>query len=93
MNKSELVKFVAKEAGSTTSTAAKHVDAVFAAIQGALKQKDAVRLIGFGTFSTRLRKAGTRRNPRTGEEVKVEQKYVPVFSAGTELKNVVKGAS
>ena len=44
------------------------VDAVFGAIEAALKKQEEVRLVGFGTFATAQRKAGTGRNPRTGED-------------------------
>ncbi len=45
-----------------------------------------VELRGFGAFSTRTRRARTGRNPRTGESVPVEEKRVPHFKPGKELR-------
>ena len=69
MNKMDLIAAVADQTELSRAKAAEVVDAVFGAIEGALKKKDEVRLVGFGTFATAERKAGTGRNPRTGEEM------------------------
>ena len=42
---------------------------------------------GFGAFSVQHRKERTGRNPRTGESVHVEEKYIPRFKTGKELRN------
>jgi integration host factor subunit beta len=43
-------------------------------------------LRGFGAFSVKNRPARTGRNPRTGEAVEVEEKWVPFFKTGKELR-------
>jgi integration host factor subunit beta len=48
-----------------------------------------VELRGFGAFTVKRRDARTGRNPRTGEAVPVEQKAVPFFKAGKELRERV----
>jgi integration host factor subunit beta len=62
------------------------VDVVLDEISTALEEGDRVELRGFGAFSVRKRDARTGRNPRTGEAVLVEEKYVPFFKAGKELR-------
>ena len=57
---------------------------------GALKKKDTVALIGFGTFKVGQRKARKGRNPQTGEEIKIKAKKVTKFVAGKALKDAVK---
>jgi integration host factor subunit beta len=47
---------------------------------------DRVELRGFGAFSVKNRPARVGRNPRTGEQVDVEEKYVPQFKAGKEIR-------
>ncbi|MCM8829560.1 MAG: HU family DNA-binding protein [Candidatus Omnitrophica bacterium] len=89
MNKAELVDAVAKVV-STKKEAAAAVDAVLDAITGSLKKGQPVTLVGFGTFKVAKRKARTGRNPRTGKEIKIPAKKVPVFRAGSELKKAVK---
>ncbi len=88
MNKGDLVNEVAKVV-STKKEAQAAVDCVFASITKALKKKDTVTLIGFGTFKVAKRKARKGRNPRTGEEIKIKAKRVPKFVAGKALKEAV----
>jgi integration host factor subunit beta len=45
-----------------------------------------VELRGFGAFSVRKRAARTGRNPRTGAYVSVEEKSVPYFKTGKEMR-------
>jgi DNA-binding protein HU-beta len=89
MNKQDLIAAAADLAGLTKTDAGKAVDAVFDTITKALKGGDEVRLVGFGTFSVTTRKAGKGRNPRTGEEIKLESSNTPKFRAGKVLKDAV----
>ncbi len=89
MTKADLAAKVAEETGMTKKQAATAVDTVIDAIKGSLAKGESVRLVGFGTFSVKDRKARIGRNPRTGEELKIKAKTVPVFSAGKGLKDAV----
>ncbi|MFT8242761.1 HU family DNA-binding protein [Roseomonas sp. BN140053] len=89
MNKQDLVGVVAETADLPRAKANEVVDAMFQAIQNALKEKQEVRLVGFGTFSLSTRKAGTGRNPRTGEEIKIEASTSVRFKPGKGLKDSV----
>ena len=55
-------------------------------ITGALSRGGRVEVRGFGAFSVRTRPARIGRNPRTGVEVQVKKKIVPVFKPGKELR-------
>jgi len=88
MNKGDLVNEVAKVV-STKKEAQVTVDCIFSTITKALKKKDAVTLVGFGTFKVDKRKARTGRNPQTGEEIKIKAKKVPKFVPGKGLKDAV----
>ena len=55
-------------------------------ITGALSRGGRVEVRGFGAFSVRTRRARIGRNPRTGAEVQVKKKIVPVFKPGKELR-------
>jgi DNA-binding protein HU-beta len=89
MNKGDLVDQVAKVVG-TKKEAQAAVDCVFSSITKALKKKDSVTLVGFGTFKVDKRKARKGRNPQTGEEIKIKAKRVPKFVAGKALKDTIK---
>jgi len=88
MNKGDLINQVAKVV-STKKEAQAAVDCVFDSIKKALKKKDTVTLVGFGTFKVDKRKARKGRNPQTGEVIKIKAKKVPKFSAGKALKDAV----
>ncbi|MEK9827585.1 MAG: HU family DNA-binding protein [Alphaproteobacteria bacterium] len=89
MNKNELVAAVAEEAGITKADAGNAIDAVFNAIEGALKKGDDVRIVGFGTFAVASRAATTGRNPRTGETIQIKASKQPKFKAGKGLKDAL----
>jgi integration host factor subunit beta len=65
------------------------VATVFDEIAGALSRGSRVELRGFGAFTVKHRGARTGRNPRTGESVPVDEKVVPFFKAGKELRERV----
>jgi len=88
MNKGDLINEVAKVV-STKNEAQAAVDCVFDSITKALKKKDTVTLVGFGTFKVNKRKARKGRNPQTGEEIKIKAKRVPRFVPGKALKDAV----
>jgi integration host factor subunit beta len=63
------------------------VTAIFEEITNALARSDRVELRGFGAFSVKQRDARKGRNPRTGETVAVDEKVVPFFKTGKELRD------
>jgi len=89
VNKMDLIAAVAETTDLSRAKASEVVDAVFEAIEGALKQQQEVRLVGFGTFATARREASTGRNPRTGEEMTIPASTTVRFKAGKGLKDAV----
>lgn len=65
------------------------VSTVFDEITAALSRGERVELRGFGAFTVKRRTARTGRNPRTGAAVPVQEKAVPFFKAGKELRERV----
>jgi len=62
------------------------VNVVFDEIVEALARGDRVELRGFGAFTVKHRAPRVGRNPRTGATVSVDEKYVPFFKTGKELR-------
>jgi len=90
MTKSELIAALAASNPHLTSRDVELiVGAVFDEITGALSRGDRVELRGFGAFTIKHRGARTGRNPRTGTSVDVEEKSVPFFKPGKELRERV----
>jgi integration host factor subunit beta len=50
---------------------------------------DRIEIRGFGSFSLHYRAPRTGRNPKTGESVVLEGKYVPHFKPGKEMRDRV----
>lgn len=62
------------------------VNAILDEITDTMARGDRVELRGFGAFSVKRRNARLGRNPRTGEHVEVDEKSVPFFKTGKELR-------
>ncbi len=87
MIKSELVQAIAAENPHLYQRDVEHiVNAILDAITDALARGDRVELRGFGAFSVKGRPARTGRNPRTGARVQVDEKHVPFFKTGKEMR-------
>lgn len=88
MIKSELIAIIAENNPHLYQRDVERiVTTIFDEISDALARGDRVELRGFGAFSTKERAARVGRNPRTGEAVQVEKKYVPYFKCGKDLRD------
>jgi integration host factor subunit beta len=84
MTKSELVRKLAE--ANPPHDVEVIVNLIFDQIAAALARGDRVELRGFGAFSVKHRPARAGRNPRTGAHVPVDQKSVPFFKTGKEMR-------
>jgi integration host factor subunit beta len=57
-----------------------------------LADGERIEIRGFGSFSLHYRSPRVGRNPKTGESVTLEGKYVPHFKPGKELRESVNTA-
>ena len=87
MIKSELVQRIAnRNPHLYLRDVEKIVNAILNEISSALSRGDRVELRGFGAFSVKRRDARVGRNPRTGAHVPVNEKAVPFFKTGKEMR-------
>lgn len=89
MSKTELVEFIAKEAGLSKADAARALDATVAGITAGLKKDGKVSLVGFGTFTAKTRAAREGINPLTKAPLSIPAKTVASFKAGSKLKDAL----
>ena len=89
LNKMELIAAVADETDLPKTKATQVVEAVFAVIERALKDREEVRLVGFGTFVTSHRAEAKGRNPRTGAEITIPASIAVKFKPGKGLRDVL----
>jgi DNA-binding protein HU-beta len=92
VTKQEFVDRVASKGNMSRREAADAVDAVLETITDTLRQHEEVNFTGFGKFSTQHRKERQGVNPRNpSQKVTIPAATVPKFSAGSTLKQAVKG--
>jgi DNA-binding protein HU-beta len=92
VTKQEFVDAVAQRSGLAKREAAQAVEAVLDTITDALRRRDSISFTGFGKFATSERKARMGVNPRNpGEKVHIPAATVPKFTAGSALKQSVRG--
>jgi len=89
VTKADLVERVTEKTGLTRTDVAVVVDGLLETIKSAMEEGNNIELRGFGTFKIKTRKARKARNPRTGEEVPVPDRKVPVFKPSNEFKNLI----
>jgi DNA-binding protein HU-beta len=89
MTKSDLVDVMAGKAKISKTDAQLAIEALIAAITGALKKGDKVTLVGFGTFDVAKRAAREGVNPQTRQKIKIKASKAPRFKAGKLLKAAV----
>ena len=92
MIKSELIAKISERNPHLYQRDVAHVlNAVLEEVVSALSRGDRVELRGFGAFSVKNRPARIGRNPRTGEKVPVEKKFVPFFKTSKEIREKLIG--
>lgn len=91
MKKQDLVKKIAEEVGLSQKQAAAALGCALDSIVAAVAAGEKVQFVGFGTFESKTRAARTGLNPQTGEAIQIAASTVPVFKAGKEFKDAVKG--
>lgn len=90
MTKSELIE---KLAARQTQLSLKDVELVVKNLLEHMAQSlakgERIEIRGFGSFSLHYRAPRVGRNPKTGQSVDLEGKYVPHFKPGKELRDRV----
>ena len=90
MNKSELIENLASKSPTLPIKVVESaVKEVLEQLSSSLEQANRIEIRGFGSFSLHFRQPRTGRNPKTGEQVKLEAKAVPHFKAGKVLRERV----
>ncbi len=90
MTKSELIEnLVQKNPSIAVRDVENAVKDILEQMSQTLENGDRIEVRGFGSFSLHFRQPRIGRNPKTGDQVKLEAKSVPHFKAGKELRERV----
>ncbi|QDV24007.1 Integration host factor subunit alpha [Aureliella helgolandensis] len=86
VTKKEIVKTISDKTGLTQLQIKEIVQLTFDGIVENLLDEGRVELRNFGVFQVKSRKARKARNPRTGRQVDVPEKFVVTFKPGKEME-------
>jgi DNA-binding protein HU-beta len=89
VTKADIVDVIASATGLTKVETEAVVDGFIQTVINAMKEGKNIEIRGFGSFKVKKRKGRIARNPRTGQQVMVDEHYVPIFKVSKELKHVV----
>ena len=90
MTKSELIERIAdRQEQLSPKDIELAVKLILEYMSQSLSTGSRIEIRGFGSFSVHYRAPRVGRNPKTGEPVQLEGKYVPHFKPGKELRDKV----
>ena len=89
MKKIDLIEAISIQSMISRSESKRFVEVILEEISSAIASGERVEVRGFGGFYKRHRKGRIGINPKTGEKVKVAEKFVPFFKPGKFLKEAV----
>ncbi len=90
MTKSELIEYITEKQNQLTiKDVEMSVKLLLDYMSDILASGERIEIRGFGSFSLHYRAPRTGRNPKTGDAVVLEGKYVPHFKPGKEMRDRV----
>lgn len=90
MTRSELIELMADQLRSIPESQIEEgVKALFEVMSESLVAGERIELRGFGSFELHYRASGQARNPKTGEQVEVDDRFVAHFKPGKLLRDRV----
>jgi DNA-binding protein HU-beta len=91
VGRQDLIKRVATKTNKSVKESTVFVNGTLESILEALKEGDAVRLVGFGVFSVKDTAPSVRVNPQTREKINVPARKRVKFTPGKDLNDAVAG--
>jgi len=90
MTRAELIEVLARKRSNIPySDVEQTVKTLLEQMSESLARGERIEIRGFGSFSLHFRSPRVGRNPKTGEAVTLDSKYVPHFKPGKELRERV----
>ena len=92
ITRAHLNEAVYQEVGLSRNECADLVESVLDEMSDALARGEMIKISSFGNFSVRQKGQRVGRNPKTGEEVPILPRRVPVFRASLSMKARINSA-
>lgn len=90
VTKADIVDKIATQTGLTKFETKAVVDGFLLSVIESLSEGKRIELRGFGVFSVKSRKPRMARNPRTGDPVPLEERFIPTFKVSSEFMERVR---
>ena len=87
--KSELANEIYNQLGLNQRESREFVDNFFEELRCVLERHEEVKLSGFGNYITRYKSRRPGRNPKTGVEASISERFVVTFRASNKLRKRV----
>jgi DNA-binding protein HU-beta len=92
ITKAEVIDNIVGKTGLSKTEARVAFDASIETIIDYVVAGNRIELRGFGIFNHKKRQPRMARNPKTGEEVRLDHKIIPTFKPSTEFQEKVDNA-
>lgn len=89
LKKDDIVSRVYELSGMSKTESKQAVEALFEIMKEKLERGEDVKISGFGKFQVKEKKARRGRNPRTGENMTLQERRVLVFSTSPVLREKI----
>lgn len=90
MTKADLADRLYEKVGLPKKESTAMVETLFESMKNILAEGESLKITGFGTFLVRKKSARKGRNPKTGEELEIEQRRVVTFKPSLQFKALVE---
>lgn len=87
LTRAAIAEAIQRKVGLSRSKSLALVEAILAQMCSAMERGENVKVSGFGTFLLRNKGERVGRNPKTGEEHRIEPRCVLTFRASSKLKD------
>lgn len=86
VTKADIVDVIANGTGLTKVETEAVVNGFIQTVIQSLREGRNIEIRGFGSYYVKKRKGRIARNPRTGEQVQINDHFVPIFKVSKDLK-------
>lgn len=92
MTRAQIAAKISEATGLSKKETEIVVEGFISCIIECLKENGNIEIRGFGTFKNNVKEPRTARNPRTGENISLGKRYIPMFKVSKEFKKAVQDA-
>lgn len=89
MTKADIVEKVSTGTGLTKLETEAIIEGFLNTVIQALREGNGIEIRGFGSYKVKKKNGRNARNPRTGEQVFVDEHFVPIFKFSKDFKAAV----